>query len=393
MPKSKPLRSVEIFAGAGGLALGTAQAGFSHVAVIERHGPACDTLRKNKSRKIKHAREWNILENDVTEHDFTQYKNIDLVSGGPPCQPFSQGGKRHGRNDDRDMFPEFIRAIREIAPKAFVIENVKGLLNAPMFNYFNYLLYQLRFPYMERRHSEKWKEHRARLEKLYTGNRYKGVQYQVVSQVLNATDYGVAQNRNRVFIVGIRSDLEIEYSFPLATHTRNALLRDQWVTGEYWKRHDFSKKERPKMPEGFAYLLPKLKKLDDRELPWATVRDALSGLPSIAIGNTSKKVLNHFLNDGACAYYGHSGCSLDWPAKTLKAGYHGVPGGENIVQLDNGDVRYFSVRECARLQTFPDKWGFEGSWTGCMRQVGNAVPVTLSEIVAAPLAAAFGKQN
>ena len=107
----------------------------------------------------------------------------------------------------------------------------------------------------------------------------------------------------------------------------------------------------------------------------------------------SMSVLNHFLNPGARVYERHDGSNMDAVAKTLKAGHHGVPGGENIVRLDDGRVRYFSVRECARLQAFPDDWEFYGSWCGCMRQIGNAVPVTLGEVVAAPLAKALQNQS
>jgi DNA (cytosine-5)-methyltransferase 1 len=108
-------------------------------------------------------------------------------------------------------------------------------------------------------------------------------------------------------------------------------------------------------------------------------------LPRIAIGQTSLRIANHFYNPGARSYAGHTGSDLDEPAKTLKAGDHGVPGGENTVLLDNGDIRYFSVRECARVQTFPDDWVLEGSWTEAMRQLGNAVPVTLAKAVATKL--------
>ncbi len=384
-----PLRSVEIFAGAGGLALGTARAGFLHSAVIEHNLPACETLRQNKRRGIKFARDWNIIEADVSTYDFTQFAGIDLVSGGPPCQPFSQAGNRDGRKDNRDLFPDFIRAIREIQPKAFIIENVKGLLSRPHFNYFQYVLLQLQFPLVQRRPRKKWTEHRALLERLHTGGGYKDPHYNIVSQVLNGTDFGVAQRRERVFIVGVRADLGIKYSFPLATHTKAALLRDQWVSEAYWERHGIHGKRRPSMPKEIKCYLPQLEKLGRRSLPWQTVRDALSGLPRVAIGRTSQKALNHFLNAGARSYDGHSGSRLDWPAKTIKAGHHGVPGGENTIQLDDGNVRYFSVRECARLQTFPDKWGFEGSWTSCMKQLGNAVPVSLGEVVASPIGAAF----
>ena len=119
--------------------------------------------------------------------------------------------------------------------------------------------------------------------------------------------------------------------------------------------------------------------------PWQTVRDAISDLPQIAVGQSSTKVANHFLNPGARSYAGHNGSALDEPSKALKAGDHGVPGGENTLRLPDGSVRYFSVRECARIQTFPDEWNFAGSWTESMRQLGNAVPVRLGEVVATQL--------
>jgi DNA (cytosine-5)-methyltransferase 1 len=285
------------------------------------------------------------------------------------------------------MFPQFIRAIREARPKSFIIENVKGLRNGSFLAYFDYLVLHLHYPDVERRKGEKWKEHRARLEKLYTGGP-DGPSYKVISQVLNAANFGVGQRRERVFIVGVRADLGIEYSFPLATHTREALLNDQWVTRSYWDRHEIPASRIPDVPE---QLKRTIQKLGERKaaLAWRTVRDTISDLPRIALGQTSHQVLNHFLNPGARTYKGHDGSSLDAPSKTIKAGYNGVPGGENMVRLDDGSVRYFSVRECARLQAFPDEWAFDGSWCGCMKQIGNAVPVTLGEVVAAPLVKAL----
>ncbi len=286
------------------------------------------------------------------------------------------------------MFPQFIRAVRECEPKTLIIENVKGLRDRSFFNYFNYIVLQLRFPHVQRWKGEKWTEHRARLEQLATSGKRDGVRYNVVSQVLNAANYGVAQRRERVFIIGVRADLGMEYSFPLATHTRESLLVEQWVTRDYWERHGIPKCRIPKCPELVQRILPRLNK-ERSANAWQTVRDATSDLPNVGLGRTSRAVLNHFLNPGARAYKGHDGSSLDAPAKTIKAGYHGVPGGENMVRLDDDTVRYFSVRECARLQAFPDDWAFDGSWCASMRQIGNAVPVTLGEVVAAPLAKAL----
>jgi DNA (cytosine-5)-methyltransferase 1 len=273
-------------------------------------------------------------------------------------------------------------------PKTFVIENVKGLRHPSFFDYFSYVLLQLRFPQILRRKGEKWKEHRVRLERLVTSGQHDGVQYNVVWEVLNAADYGVAQRRERVFIVGVRSDLKLEYGFPLPTHALEALIADQWVTGLYWERHGISRSQIPRVPKSLEKILPNLKNENNRQ-PWRTVRDSISDLPKVGLGRTSHTVWNHFLNPGARVYDGHAGSGMDSVAKTIKAGQHGVPGGENMLRLDDGTVRYFSVRECARLQTFPDNWKFYEPWTGCMRQIGNAVPVTLAEVVIAPLAKAL----
>ncbi len=388
----KTLRAVELCVGAGGLALGMSRAGFGEVTVIDNDGQACETLRRNKDRKTEYVRDWNIVEADISGLEFSEYSELDILTGGPPCQPFSHGGKRDGRSDEREMFPHFIRAVRECTPGAFVFENVKGLRYPSFYNYFCYIILQLRFPDVQRRKGEKWKEHRVRLERLTTSGKCAGEQYNVIWQVLNAADYGVAQRRERVFIVGVRADLKIEYSFPLATHTREALIVDQWVTGEYWKRHGIPKRLIPRCPKSLKNTLPKLSN-EQSTSAWRTVRDAISGLRNPGLGRTSHKVLNHFLNPGARVYERHDGSNMDAVAKTLKAGHHGVPGGENIVRLDDGRVRYFSVRECARLQAFPDDWEFHGSWCGCMRQIGNAVPVTLGEVVAAPLAKALQNQS
>ena len=124
--------------------------------------------------------------------------------------------------------------------------------------------------------------------------------------------------------------------------------------------------------------------------PWRTVRDALMGLPDPE-REPSSNLANHVFNPGARSYPGHTGSPLDEPAKTLKAGDHGVPGGENMLVRPDGSLRYFTVREAARLQTFPDHYVFRGSWSEAMRQLGNAVPVLLGETVARSVAAALAK--
>ena len=201
-------------------------------------------------------------------------------------------------------------------------------------------------------------------------------------RLLNAANYGVPQKRERVFFVGFRSDLGVEWTFPDETHSLESLLIDQWVTGEYWDRHEVATKHRPKLPERFASRVNALKAGTPLDLfaaaPWRTVRDALAGLPDPEREDCSG-FHNHWHNPGARSYVGHTGSPLDEPAKTLKAGDHGVPGGENTVVRPDGKLRYFTVREAARVQTFDDDYVFHGAWTEAMRQLGNAVPVRLGE--------------
>ena len=212
---------------------------------------------------------------------------------------------------------------------------------------------------------------------------------------MNAADFGVPQHRHRVLIVGIRSDLEFDFCFPQQTHEQDALLYDKWISGDYWDRHKIAKSKRPQVPSEIRGRVERLRCLFPGMLlePWRTVRDAISDLPEIAPGESCTKFANHFLNPGARSYPGHTGSPFDEPAKALKAGDHGVPGGENTLRFDDGTVRYFSVRECARLQSFPDDWTFEGSWTESMRQLGNAVPVKMCEIVASQLASLLSKKK
>jgi DNA (cytosine-5)-methyltransferase 1 len=390
------MRSIELFAGAGGLGLGVSRAGFSPAAVIEWDRYCCDTIRENQERHLEPVAHWPLIEGDVRAIDFASIKGpIEFISGGPPCQPFSLGGKHRGQKDRRDMFPEAIRAVRELRPQAFVFENVKGLTRQLFANYFQYIQLQMAYPELTCRKTESWSEHLARLERQHTQGTVASLHYNVVARVLNAADYGVPQRRERVFMVGFRSDLGIKWSFPAATHSQDALLWSQWRGGEYWERHKVTTRKRPENGKAKARALG----LVDATLlkPWRTVRDVTADLPDPELHpRLAAEFSNHRFQPGARSYAGHIGSPLDEPAKTLKAGDHGVPGGENMLLRPDGSIRYFSVRESARLQTFPDDFIFHGSWTETMRQLGNAVPVELAAIVAksvrSQLEAAEGKK-
>ena len=380
----KQLKSVELFTGAGGLALGLERSGWHHAALIERNAHACSTIQLNELSGHPLAKGWRLFASDVRDISYaTIVSSVDMVAGGPPCQPFSMGGKHRAFQDRRDMFPEAVRAVREMQPRCFLFENVKGLLRQGFATYFHYIILQLTYPLIVRKADEDWESHLSRLERIHTSGHDTGLTYRVVYRLLDAAEYGVPQHRHRVFMVGFRADFGKEWSFPAPTHSFDRLLWDQWVTGVYWDEHKVSSKAKPALPSRYR---PRIERLvsDFTLFPpplqrFRTVRDALIGLPDPRQNNHG--FLNHEYRDGARPYPGHTGSPLDEPSKALKAGDHGVPGGENMIALPDGSCRYYTAREGARIQTFPDDYAFSGSWTEAMRQIGNAVPVTLAATV------------
>jgi len=381
------MNNIELFAGAGGLAMGMTRAGFVHDAVVEWDADACQTIRDNRDHYSGQGETFELFDDDARKFNYDAHKDlIDVISGGPPCQPFSMGGKHGGDTDARDMFPVAIESIRRINPKAFIFENVKGLLRESFASYFESIILQLTYPDVVRKKNETWLEHLARLERIHSSGK-RIPKYKILFRLLNAADYGVPQKRERVFIVGIRSDLGVEWSFPEPTHSEDELLIAKYVTGAYWNKHGVPKRQRPLPPDRQKSRIAKLAAGNALWTlqPWQTVRDAIAGLPDPQ-SKEAAKFHNHVFNGGARTYPGHTGSPLDEPAKTLKAGVHGVPGGENMLAYPDGSVRYFTVREAARIQTFPDTYRFHGSWSETMRQLGNAVPVRLAEIVSRSVA-------
>lgn len=367
------MRSLELFSGAGGLAKGLENAGFEHVAFIESNKNACASLYENFDKN-------KVFFGDVKDFNFETLNNIDVVAGGPPCQPFSLGGKHKANQDTRDMFGYAINAVEKLEPKAFIFENVKGLLRSSFAEYFEYIILRLTYPTFKDG-NESWQEHLNQLRKLSKCS-YIGIKYDVSYKLVNAANYGAPQIRERVVIVGFRSDLNLSWHFPKETHSEERLLWEMFVTEEYWKRHDISKPnhlfDSPKLLEKINRLKSRYGLFEPENFAWQTVRDALSDVPD---PRSEHDISDHIFRDGARTYAGHTGSDIDLPSKTIKAGNHGVPGGENMIRYEDESVRYFTVFEAKRIQTFPDNFVIKGSWGEAMRQIGNAVPIRLAEII------------
>jgi DNA (cytosine-5)-methyltransferase 1 len=360
--------SLELFAGAGGLALGVQLAGFDPLAIVELDARAVQTLRANAPKGFP----WPVVEGDVRKLEFHRYEDVDLLAAGPPCQPFSIGGNRLGRHDERDLVPETIRAVSEAKPRAFMIENVRGLTFPAAESYLAYSLAQLRNPTVRQRQMTE-EEHRHRLDRIPE----KRHEYEVQMRLLNAADFGVPQQRVRLFIVGVRRDMG-SFEWPEPSHSKSALLK-RLEGDEYWDLHGVGGNAREAGLAAARAAKSQSANPSRGLVPWLTVRDVFRrlGPPSV-----EHEDLHHRPIPGARIYRKHRGSILDLPGKTVKSGVHGTPGGEHIVVLDDGTHRYFTPREVACLQTFPDDFHLPSLRSVAQRQLGNAVPVTLAATMA-----------
>lgn len=402
--------SIELFAGGGGMALGLHEAGFRHLAVNEIEKRSVATLRANLGNPDSPEGErWPVLPGDVRQQPWEEFGDrVTLCAGGAPCQPFSLGGIHRGEVDDRNLWPSFIDVVQRVRPMAALGENVRGLTRPAFLPYLDYVCDWLSAPALSPLPEEPWWDHHARLRRS-AADVPAEERYLVDRRVVCAADYGVPQLRHRLFIVAFRADRVEEWdegapygerwAWPESTHSRDALLAAQ-SAGSYWEAHGL---------EARPVTIPKSRERAVREagsgeraLPWRTLRDALAGdlddegfapLPEPVDGQEHPGFTHHVGIPGARLYKGHSGNSLDWPAKTIKAGVHGVPGGEHVVLLDDGGHRYLTVRECARVQTFPDRWRFEGPRSEASRQIGNAVPVRLAKIMGEHIAATLERNR
>lgn len=378
--------SIELFSGGGGLAMAMHAAGFRHLLLNEFNRRACATLRANlaveynpeEASPATLSDPWPLIEGSVDAVDFTPFAGqVDVVAGGVPCQPFSLGGAHQGHLDERNLWPEFLRCVRETRPRVILAENVRGLLRPSFAPYWDYIRRSLTAPFEKRVEGESWQDHDRRLVKVLAVGGVPSERYDIGFKLVNAADYGVPQVRHRVVLVGFRQDLAVDWAFPEPTHSAEALAADL-ADGSYAERHGL-RHARPKMTNRAGRGLTN--RAGRGLLPWRTLRDAVGDLPAPVEGQESPGYIHHVGWPGAREYCGHTANDLDRPAKTVKAGVHGVPGGETVMRLDDGSIRYMTVREVARVMTFPDDWRLSGPRGEQMRQLGNAVPVKLGAAI------------
>lgn len=316
---------LELFAGAGGLAVGMEKAGLKCVALNEIDKWACQTLRKNKP-------DWNVLEGDIKDYDFGKYRDsVDVVTGGFPCQSFSYAGKKLGLNDARGtLFYEFARVVREVNPSICIGENVRGLLS-----------------------HEKGKTLEGMISILDE------IGYNIVPvEVLKAINYRVPQKRERLILVGVRKDIDIEYRYP-KPHNNIYNLSDALKKGDLYDCK-VPKSEGSKYPEHKKEIL-------DLVPPKGYWRDLPLEIQKQYMGKS------FYLGGGKTGMARRIG--WDEPSLTLTCS----PAQKQTERCHPDETRPFTVREYARVQTFPDEWKFSGSTAQQYKQIGNAVPVNLGK--------------
>lgn len=333
----RQFNSVELFAGGGGLALGMSLAGFHHVLLNEFETAACKTLKTNKP-------EWNVIEGDVRHIDFTPLRGkIDFLSGGFPCQAFSYAGKGAGFNDTRGtLFFELARAVKEIQPKVFMGENVKGLIsheNGRTFETIKNTIAELGYMLVEPR-------------------------------VLRAIMYQVPQKRERLILIAIRNDIaqNVEFHWPTPYH-KVLTLRDALYKSVIYD-NDVPISEGAQYPEKKKRVLAMVPQGGDwRNLPEEVAKDYMGGSWLLGGGKTGMA----------------RRLSLDEPSLTLTCS----PCQKQTERCHPLETRPLSIREYARIQTFPDNWVFQGSMSDKYKQIGNAVPVNLAWAVGRSLIRLF----
>lgn len=321
--------TIELFAGAGGLALGVEKAGFDTIGLIEFDKDACDTLKKNRPN-------WRVICDDIaniSKLDLEEYFEIgkgelNLLSGGAPCQAFSYAGKRLGLEDARGtLFYHYAIFLEKLQPKMFLFENVRGLLT-----------------------HDGGKTYQTML------SIFEAAGYDIQKQILNAWDYGVAQKRERLITIGIRKDLKdkISYEFP-KEHDYKPVLRDilQNVPNSVGVPYGENKRKLFELVPPGGYW---------RDIDPALAKEYMKSCWEMEGGRTG--ILRRL--------------SMDEPSLTVLTS----PSQKQTERCHPLEARPFNVRENARCQSFPDEWEFCGSVMSQYKQVGNAVPVNLGYEVA-----------
>ena len=382
-------RAVELFAGGGGMALGLGHAGFAHSALIEWWSPAAAVLRHNARLNPDLWQPDAVHELDVrSAHHILEGHTPDLFAGGPPCQPFSLAGVHAGDNDSRNMFPAAIDVVRGLRPPLVIFENVPGLQRPNFAPYLDYVKSQLRRPSINRRgDDELWDDHHRRILRSSSPPEYRVYQHQI-----DAADFGVPQTRRRVFIIAIRADqpgAEDWTDIPM-THSRDALWHQQYITGQYWERHRLRPRHPPARTRTQVERIRRLGVAPAK--PWVTLRDLLADMPPPGKGAPDGWP-NHYFIPGARPYAKHTGSPIDMPSKTIKAGVHGVSGGEAMIRYLNGAVRYLTIREAALAQGFPRDYEMPGYRSRVMGVIGNAVAVRVAEVLGTALRAHLARTS
>lgn len=323
MIKSSDVTAIELFAGAGGLALGLEQAGIKTLEYVEFDKACCETLRTNRPH-------WNVICDDIHNVDFTAFKDkVDIVTGGFPCQAFSFAGKKLGFDDTRGtLFHEFARCVQEVHPKVFLAENVRGLVSHDKGRTLSTIISVL-----------------------------ESLGYHTQQKIMNACYYGVGQKRERIVIVGIRNDVDIEFSYPDAdekwTTLRNALKDCPKSVGEQYSEK--KKKVLDLVPAGGCWV------------------------------NLPEDVAKEYMGKSYYSGGGRRGMarriSWDEPCLTLTCS----PSQKQTERCHPDETRPFTVREYARIQSFPDDWAFCGGLCDQYKQIGNAVPVEMARRVGVQL--------
>lgn len=322
--KKNIFTNVELFAGAGGLALGLEQAGFENLLLNDFDKDSFNTLKANRPN-------WNVICDSVenlAEQDLLKKLNIkegelDLLSGGYPCQSFSYAGKRLGLNDVRGtMFYYYAKILKQLKPKMFLAENVKGLVSHDGGKTLQTMI-----------------------------NVFEEIGYRVQYKVLNAWDYGVAEKRERIVIIGIRNDISAEFEYP-TPYKYKPVLRDALknVPKSEGASYPQSKKEVfDLVPPGGCW----------RDLPEDVARAYMKGSYNLGGGKTgiARRI------------------SWDEPSLTILCS----PCMNQTDRCHPDETRPFTIRESARIQSFPDTWQFTGSLNSKYKQIGNAVPVNLAK--------------